>query len=411
MNDLICPKCKSKTEDGSNFCEICGSPLDPACENLTDKEWEDLMLELEKAKLENAESIAAEMKAKQRYESISEISYTEQNKIPCEKINYSEYHDFVSENQVHDKGISKKEKQKGLIPVVVGLASIAVIAVSICFLFAFGVFDPFVDKKDPSENVISKPEAVPNEDTVIVDETWAENYYADVVSKLAFSNYASVAFDTDMAVGLFNSTDSDIINDMIALRSVVSAYDYVIGSESDPYTTYYDLDSLLLEEALGDNEKRLLSSFFGEGTFVEKYSTDYVQQALDFFYGKDTFIVQDLANKSNFVLSENGKNLYAQTGGIGLHVSTMFYKLREVEYHDNTAVLTLNILNSPDDICLYDYTTGFEITQNNQVETYDVDNETAFNSLCQENNIDDEALGTIDLEILHDATGIHIKVS
>ena len=38
MNDLICPKCKSKTEDGSNFCEICGSPLDPACENLTDKE-------------------------------------------------------------------------------------------------------------------------------------------------------------------------------------------------------------------------------------------------------------------------------------------------------------------------------------------------------------------------------------
>lgn len=264
-----------------------------------------------------------------------------------------------------------------------------------------------VETEETDENELGIPDCFKTE-----SENWAEVYYSEVVSKINYIGYKGV-FDTERVKSLFKKGQDRVIDDVFLPRDIMSAYWNIIGFEKEYGflgIDYYSLDEICSNENVTEKDKEVLKTFFDETwDFADKYDTAILKAAMSYFYGKNTFDIEAISDEKNFYITEDGKGFYIQVGGIGGGFSELYFRLVDVKYEGNEAVLTMNIIvYNGTYTWLGDYTNGNVLVEYHETDVYELDNEASFELLCSENGIDTSKLGTMKLRIGNNKNNIFI---
>lgn len=264
-------------------------------------------------------------------------------------------------------------------------------------------------KKNSNSISTSVNESVPIEN---ISDTWAENFYNDVLTKLALSvsNFKNVT-DIESVKSIINSNGEDAIGDMIKFNSIISAANIAMPDDFIGPKEYWSYNDFCNAEDADNVDLEVIRDMFNTGS-VSRYSVAQVQSAFDVLYGEGFCDVAiDMNNHVNMLVSNDKKQLYIAVGGIGMWDTYSLLNLADVSYSENEAVLTLQIIGvEGEDNVIVDYVNGQILTNGNEMDIYNsnLPDSEKLKALCEENNIDINSLKTAKLKLFCDSKGAHI---
>lgn len=338
---------------------------------------------------------------------------------------------------------SKIEGKKSIIAVVAAETIIAVVAAAIVIAVVFSnVINPILkndaeqEQKGETDSHISEEEEefvsesdsdgtkdvsdaeVRAENAVeIKNENWAEDFYRDVVCIINYQTAMNSILDTRTIKDIY-ATGGTRDSRMFVFESCKTIFDKIRNYNSGTVleyerstVVYYTKEEVESNSLLSKEDKEIIKGMFvDEFSTVTEYPSDWLRDALDFFFGKNRYGLAALSDGKNFYLCSNGMSFFVQTfDGIGSAPYDFYYRLINIEYEGNEAVLSLNILiDDPSYVCLYDGVTRKILSDTKSTEVYGMDNDAAFELLCSENNIDKESLSVAKLRIGIDENGTYI---
>lgn len=279
--------------------------------------------------------------------------------------------------------------------------------------------------KDPNEKIIvfkvkgkknsnsisdSVNESVPIEN---ISDTWAEDFYNDVLTKLALSisNFKNVT-DIESAQSIANSDGSLVGEDMIKFNSIISAANIAMPDNCIGSKEYWNYNNFYRYEDIDNVDLGVIQDMLNMGD-VSRYSVAQVQSAFDSVYGEGFCDVKtQMNNRTNMLVSSDKKLFYIVSGGMGMWDTYSFLNLADVLYSENEAVLTLQIIGiyGEDDNEIVDLVSGQTLTTGNKADIYTsyLSNSEILKAVCEENNIDINSLKTAKLKLFCDSKGAHI---
>jgi len=243
-------------------------------------------------------------------------------------------------------------------------------------------------------------------------ETWAESFF-DILSKNDYSGILYHGIDISAISDLTNGNGLGYHFDSIAIHDIIQTYQHFSGDESKPYDDFKNYIDFYMHSDLGRNESTIIERFFYEASsHVKKYPLSYVQNALDYLYGAGMFDARELSNETCCYVSNDGQSLYLQIphrGSMSISSGPMNYRLLDVSYEDDTAVLTMNIVDAR-----YDHsnmkTSWMDYVNQTVIKTSDIGVSWSnfFDQLAYE-RIDLDNLGKAKLTLFKDSDGVHIE--
>ena len=278
--------------------------------------------------------------------------------------------------------------------------------------------------KDPNEKIIvfnvkgeknSKSASDSGKENVLaenISDTWAENFYNDVLTKLALSvsNFKNVT-DIESVKSIVNSNGEDAIGDMIKFNSIISAANIAMPDDFIGPKEYWNYNDFCNAEDADNVDLEVIRDMFNTGS-VSRYSVAQVQSVFDVLYGEGFCDVAiDMNNHMNMLVSNDKKQLYIAVGGIGMWDTYSLLNLADVSYSENEAILTLQIIGvEGEDNVIVDYVNGQILTNGNEMDIYNsnLPDSEKLKALCEENNIDINSLKTAKLKLFCDSKGAHI---
>ena len=278
--------------------------------------------------------------------------------------------------------------------------------------------------KDPNEKIIvfnvkgeknSKSASDSGKENVLaenISDTWAENFYNDVLTKLALSvsNFKNVT-DIESVKSIVNSNGEDAIGDMIKFNSIISAANIAMPDDFIGPKEYWNYNDFCNAEDADNVDLEVIRDMFNTGS-VSRYSVAQVQSVFDVLYGEGFCDVAiDMNNHMNMLVSNDKKQLYIAVGGIGMWDTYSLLNLADVSYSENEAILTLQIIGvEGEDNVIVDYVNGQILTNGNEMDIYNsnLPDSEKLKALCEENNIDINSLKTAKLKLFCDSEGAHI---
>lgn len=264
-------------------------------------------------------------------------------------------------------------------------------------------------KKNSNSISTSVNESVPIEN---ISDTWAENFYNDVLTKLALSvsNFKNVT-DIESVKSIVNSNGEDAIGDMIKFNSIISAANIAMPDDFIGPKEYWNYNDFCNAEDADNVDLEVIRDMFNTGS-VSRYSVAQVQSVFDVLYGEGFCDVAiDMNNHMNMLVSNDKKQLYIAVGGIGMWDTYSLLNLADVSYSENEAILTLQIIGvEGEDNVIVDYVNGQILTNGNEMDIYNsnLPDSEKLKALCEENNIDINSLKTAKLKLFCDSKGAHI---
>lgn len=243
-------------------------------------------------------------------------------------------------------------------------------------------------------------------------DTWAENFYNDVLTKLALSvsNFKNVT-DIESVKSIVNSNGEDAIGDMIKFNSIISAANIAMPDDFIGPKEYWNYNDFCNAEDADNVDLEVIRDMFNTGS-VSRYSVAQVQSVFDVLYGEGFCDVAiDMNNHMNMLVSNDKKQLYIAVGGIGMWDTYSLLNLADVSYSENEAILTLQIIGvEGEDNVIVDYVNGQILTNGNEMDIYNsnLPDSEKLKALCEENNIDINSLKTAKLKLFCDSEGAHI---
>lgn len=278
--------------------------------------------------------------------------------------------------------------------------------------------------KDPNEKIIvfnvkgeknSKSASDSGKENVLaenISDTWAEDLYNDVLTKLALSvsNFKNVT-DIESVKSIVNSNGEDAIGDMIKFDSIISAANIAMPDDFIGPKEYWNYNDFCNAEDADNVDLEVIRDMFNTGS-VSRYSVAQVQSVFDVLYGEGFCDVAiDMNNHMNMLVSNDKKQLYIAVGGIGMWDTYSLLNLADVSYSENEAILTLQIIGvEGEDNVIVDYVNGQILTNGNEMDIYNsnLPDSEKLKALCEENNIDINSLKTAKLKLFCDSKGAHI---
>ena len=265
-------------------------------------------------------------------------------------------------------------------------------------------------KKNSNSISASVNESVPIEN---ISDTWAENFYNDVLTKLALSvsNFKNVT-DIESVKSIVNSNGEDAIGDMIKFNSIISAANIAMPDNCIGSKEYWNYNNFYRYEDIDNVDFGVIQDMLNMGD-VSRYSVAQVQSAFDSIYGEGFCDVKtQMNNRTNMLVSSDKKLFYIVSGGMGMWDTYSFLNLADVSYSENEAVLTLQIIGiyGEDDNEIVDLVSGQTLTTGNKADIYTsyLSNSEILKAVCEENNIDINSLKTAKLKLFCDSKGAHI---
>lgn len=243
-------------------------------------------------------------------------------------------------------------------------------------------------------------------------DTWAEDLYNDVLTKLALSasNFKNVT-DIESVKSIVNSNGEDAIGDMIKFNSIISAANIAMPDDFIGPKEYWNYNDFCNAEDADNVDLEVIRDMFNTGS-VSRYSVAQVQSVFDVLYGEGFCDVAiDMNNHMNMLVSNDKKQLYIAVGGIGMWDTYSLLNLADVSYSENEAILTLQIIGvEGEDNVIVDYVNGQILTNGNEMDIYNsnLPDSEKLKALCEENNIDINFLKTAKLKLFCDSKGAHI---
>lgn len=243
-------------------------------------------------------------------------------------------------------------------------------------------------------------------------DTWAEDLYNDVLTKLALSvsNFKNVT-DIESVKSIVNSNGEDAIGDMIKFGSIISAANIAMPDDFIGPKEYWSYNDFCNAEDADNVDFEVIRDMFNTGS-VSRYSVAQVQSAFDVLYGEGFCdVTTDMNNHVNMLVSNDKKQLYIAVGGIGMWDTYSLLNLADVSYSGNEAVLTLQIIGvEGEDNVIVDYVNGQILTNGNEMDIYNsnLPDSEKLKALCEENNIVVDSLKTAKLKLFCDFKGAHI---
>ncbi len=243
-------------------------------------------------------------------------------------------------------------------------------------------------------------------------DTWAEDLYNDVLTKLALSvsNFKNVT-DIESVKSIVNSNGEDAIGDMIKFNSIISAANIAMPDDFIGPKEYWNYNDFCNAEDADNVDLEVIRDMFNTGS-VSRYSVAQVQSVFDVLYGEGFCDVAiDMNNHMNMLVSNDKKQLYIAVGGIGMWDTYSLLNLADVSYSENEAILTLQIIGvEGEDNVIVDYVNGQILTNGNEMDIYNsnLPDSEKLKALCEENNIDINSLKTAKLKLFCDSEGAHI---
>lgn len=265
------------------------------------------------------------------------------------------------------------------------------------------------EKKNSNSISASVNESVPIEN---ISDTWAEDLYNDVLTKLALSvsNFKNVT-DIESVKSIVNSNGEDAIGDMIKFNSIISAANIAMPDDFIGPKEYWNYNDFCNAEDADNVDLEVIRDMFNTGS-VSRYSVAQVQSVFDVLYGEGFCDVAiDMNNHMNMLVSNDKKQLYIAVGGIGMWDTYSLLNLADVSYSENEAILTLQIIGvEGEDNVIVDYVNGQILTNGNEMDIYNsnLPDSEKLKALCEENNIDINSLKTAKLKLFCDSKGAHI---
>lgn len=243
-------------------------------------------------------------------------------------------------------------------------------------------------------------------------DTWAEDLYNDVLTKLALSvsNFKNVT-DIESVKSIVNSNGEDAIGDMIKFNSIISAANIAMPDDFIGPKEYWNYNDFCNAEDADNVDLEVIRDMFNTGS-VSRYSVAQVQSVFDVLYGEGFCDVKtQMNNRTNMLVSSDKKLFYIVSGGMGMWDTYSLLNLADVSYSENEAILTLQIIGvEGEDNVIVDYVNGQILTNGNEMDIYNsnLPDSEKLKALCEENNIDINSLKTAKLKLFCDSKGAHI---
>ena len=257
-------------------------------------------------------------------------------------------------------------------------------------------------------------------------ETWAEEYFNIFANADSEIDIMDHVLDITNISTVYNRNGGgsfyDALYDAVILNDILSAYQKFTDNSPVIYDEYDSYDEFAEQSDMSEEENAIIRRFFYAGVAC-RYPLSYVQEALDYLYGEETFKAEKFSNAMSFYVTEDMQYLYLQTprtfGGSYLsnEYDYTYYKLIDTQYfdkfidaqeNDSGAILDMIVVRvsrEEKDYCAYDYVTNALLAVD---DGFVEDNAQEIARVEKYSPTKFYASGRVKLFLKKDSTGIHI---